>query len=175
MELTGELGDGWFPWVNTPETYSKCIESISAGARKAGRRPEEIDAATWFYSTISEDLKVQAGAVEAGKSILFLEKTILRSTGFEVTYPHYQHLLATHPFKTYAELRRAAREVPEKPVQETLMIGGPDECIEFIERFIHVGARHICFRIMSFPGSPSIEDTLKTLSQKIIPHLKENR
>jgi probable F420-dependent oxidoreductase len=43
----GRLGDGWYPYVISPEDFAKGVETIGASAREAGRDPSQIELTIW--------------------------------------------------------------------------------------------------------------------------------
>jgi hypothetical protein len=69
----------------------------------------------------------------------------------------------------------AAYQIPEEIAKKYATFGSVDDCIEFIESFIRVGARHIaiCDLLIDVKGLSSVKETLKTYGEKIIPYFKE--
>ena len=64
VRLTGEIADGWLPLRMTPEYLPKARAWLAAGAQKAGRPVDAIDAQSGVAVHITDD--VQA-AIDAGK------------------------------------------------------------------------------------------------------------
>ena len=64
VRLTGEIADGWLPLRMTPEYLPKARAWLAAGAQKAGRPVDAIDAQSGVAVNITDD--VQA-AIDAGK------------------------------------------------------------------------------------------------------------
>ena len=46
LEIVGKYGDGWYGWLNTPQTFRKRWEIISESAKSEGRSPKKIKAST---------------------------------------------------------------------------------------------------------------------------------
>ena len=53
-KLTGKIGDGWIPIVESPETYKKHLEEVKEGAKEAKRDISEIDACLEIYTAVVE-------------------------------------------------------------------------------------------------------------------------
>ena len=43
----GRLGNGWYPYVISPDDFEKGVETIAASAKQAGRDPSEIELSIW--------------------------------------------------------------------------------------------------------------------------------
>jgi len=171
LMMTGQIADGWLPWMTTPEMFGDGFRTINDAARAAGRKLDQIDRVAWIYSCISRDKKILQAALNAGKVGLYVSKTILRRLGYEVAEtPHYTHMLAHEPFLTWASMVEAAKDVPEDAVYKSCMIKeNPSECIEFIDQFVKAGATHIGIRPMGCP----VKDVVEQVSKVVMPHFRE--
>ena len=167
LKMTGEIADGWLPWMTTPEMFGEGVRTISDAARSSGRKLDRIDRVAWIYTCISKDKKVLRAALNAGKVGLHVSKTILRRLGYTVPdTAHYTHMLAHEPFLTWESMVEAAKEVPEEAVYKSCMIKeNPSECIDFIDQFIKAGATHIGIRPMGCP----VKDVVEQVSKVVIP------
>jgi len=177
LELTGEIGEGWYSWLVTPETYTGRREKIKKAAERAGRKLEEIDTVATIYTAITDDPEVQSEMAEAVKmEILICDYTGLISLGIRLPLPEqltYQYVSVTERYSpTIAE---TARKIPDDILTKYAAIGSVDECIDFIESFVKVGAKHvsICDLMVDVKGLHGVEETLKTYGNKIIPYFKE--
>lgn len=56
--LTGQIGDGWIPLAESPESYKKHLKEVEEGAKEAGRDLGQIDTAYMLLTAISEDFDV---------------------------------------------------------------------------------------------------------------------
>lgn len=172
LELVGEMGEGWFSWLVTPETYGKRREKIKRAAERVGRRLEDVDTVATIYTCITEDAKIRKKVMDSvRKEILQLDYYGLKSFGIKLPLSKrdkYQHILATEGHSpTFVE---TAKQIPDEVVKKYAAIGSVDDCIKFIEGFVGVGARHIA--IVDF-ARRFIGDSLKTYGSKIIPYFKE--
>src|SRR5208337_2154750 len=43
LKMTGEISDGWFPWMTTPEIFRDGVRIINEAASGAGRKMDQID------------------------------------------------------------------------------------------------------------------------------------
>lgn len=177
LELTGEIGDGWYSWLVTPETYTKRREKIKRAAERAGRKLEDIDTVATIYTAFTDDPKIQRELMESTRiEILISDYTGLKSFGVKLQLPErytYQYVAVTEMYSPI--LVEMARQIPEEILKKYASIGSVDECIDFIEGFVRVGAKHmsICDLMIDVEGLPGVEKTLKTYGSKIIPYFKE--
>jgi len=56
-QMTGELGDGWYPFVESPKSFKENKKEIVDAAKKVGRNPEEIDYVISVLPGIIEKLR----------------------------------------------------------------------------------------------------------------------
>jgi len=177
LELTGEIGDGWYSWLVTPETYTKRREKIKGAAERAKRKLEDIDAVATIYTAFTEDPKIQRELIESTRiEILISDYPGLKSLGVKLPLPEqytYQYVAVTERYSPI--LVEMARQIPEKIFKKYASIGSVDECIDFIEGFVRVGAKHIsiCDLMISEKGLLGVGETLKIYGSKIIPYFKE--
>jgi alkanesulfonate monooxygenase SsuD/methylene tetrahydromethanopterin reductase-like flavin-dependent oxidoreductase (luciferase family) len=177
LELTGEIGDGWYSWLVTPKTYTKRREKIKRAAERAGRRLEDIDTVATIYTAFTDDSKIQRELMESTRiEILISDYTGLKSFGIKLPLPErytYQYVAVTERYSPI--LVEMARQIPEGIFKKYASIGSVDECIDFIEGFVRVGAKHIsiCDLMIDVKGLPGVKETLKTYGSKIIPYFKE--
>jgi probable F420-dependent oxidoreductase len=67
----GRLGDGWYPYVISPEDFEKGVDTIGAAAKEAGRDPAQIELSIWPASydfTRTFDLGFVKSYTDAGAS-----------------------------------------------------------------------------------------------------------
>lgn len=171
LRTTGEIADGWLPWMTTPDMFRDGVKVIDEAARVSGRKLAQIDRVAWIYSCVSKDRKILKASLEAGKVGLYVSKTILRRLGYPVPDgEHYTHMLAHTPFLTWESMVEAAKDVPEDAVYESCMIKeDPNDCIEFIDQFIKAGATHIGIRPMGCP----VKDVVEQMSKVVMPSFRK--
>jgi phthiodiolone/phenolphthiodiolone dimycocerosates ketoreductase len=167
LQAVGELGDGWLPWINTPQTYKKRWSVIKEAALLAGRSPAQIVPATHVMVAFPRDAREKKLALLTGKAFLLTEKTVLASLGckVDVQLKHYQNLVASKEY--IAEIIDATRTIPDEVVYSTMAIGGADEVREKIDAFVRVGVKH--FALASLLAPRGLRRNLQVLS-KVIAH-----
>lgn len=177
LELTGEIGEGWYSWLVTPETFRKRREKIRRAAERVGRKIEDIDTVATIYTGLTDDPEIRKKLMETTRiDILTTDYTGLKSLGVKLSLPErytYQYLAVTE--RHSPDVLNTAYQIPEEIVKKYATFGSVDDCIEFIESFIQVGARHIaiCDLMIDVKGLASVKETLKTYGNKIIPYFKE--
>ena len=76
-QRAGRLGDGWYPYVISPEEFGKGVETIRTTARAAGRDPGRIEISVWpasFDFTKTFDLGFVKRYVEHGAHRLVISQ-----------------------------------------------------------------------------------------------------
>jgi len=180
LEIVGKYGDGWFPWLNSLETFKRRSETIRQAAEAAGRPLDEIERCVLLFTAATKDEKLQKRAIEALKPeiLVLVGRNVLKEMGFEVTIEgsdyKYQKTL---PTQEQAEIAaKAAAGMSDEIAAEFMTIGDANQFIEKIDQFIKAGARHITVRDVVgqyvFGSLDRGEETLKMFSKKIIPYFK---
>lgn len=177
LELTGEIGEGWYSWLATPETFRQRQEKIRRAAESVGRKLEDVDTVATIYAGLTDNPEIQKELMETARiDILTSDYFGLKSFGVKLSLPErytYQYLAVTE--RSSPAVLNAAYQIPEEIVKKYATFGSVDDCIEFIESFIRVGARHIaiCDLMIDVKGLAGVKETLKTYGNKIIPYFKE--
>jgi alkanesulfonate monooxygenase SsuD/methylene tetrahydromethanopterin reductase-like flavin-dependent oxidoreductase (luciferase family) len=169
--MTGELADGWYPWIEAPETFREHLKDVYTGARSAGRNPEEIDAVAVFFSAISDNYEDAFKAVEqSAREALVLERSVSKLLGHEIQITKELTIQSLEAKEQHMRvLREAMMEVPKELVGEVTVIGTADECIKKIEEYIASGATSVAM----YNLGPDAEYTFEAYAKDIIPYLKE--
>jgi len=170
--LVGELGDGWFGWIESPETFKEHMSDIVEGARAAGRSPDEIDAVANLGTSVDDDYDKAFKVLELTAKIdIALERSYLKRMGHATTLPDEVQITKILPTEKarWDMVLKAAEQVPDKAVDEVSVIGTVDECISKIERYLKSGATSVSVYTL---GPQSLE-TFKKYSEKILPYLRE--
>jgi len=168
--LIGELGDGWIPWVESPKTYRRSIEDIYLHARKAGRNPEDIDAAVMVFTSISRDGgKAKQVLVERTRVALALRSRLLRDLGYGKLADEAFDIWNTNFTREQLDkLYSIADKIPLEAVEAVTVAGTPDEAIDKIEEYLKAGVK--LFIALPFPVN--FEETISHLEKQVIPYFK---
>ena len=139
LQIAGELADGILLTYPTLESGRRAAEHVAIGARRAGRKPEDVEIASLL------PCQVAASGAEARER---LRPGIAFYVGF---FPRYNRLLAEAGFadavaavKTAwdrGDREGAARLVPDALIDAVALAGTPQECRAKIERYRASGIR----------------------------------
>ena len=137
LEVCGEIAQGVLMTRSTLATGPQAAEHIAIGARRAGRRPEEIDLASLLPCSVAADRQAAFEAMRPGVALY---------AGF---FPRYNRLMAESGFPEAAQAIKAAwdrgdhagaaRAVPDAMIAATAVVGTPAECRERLEAYRHTG------------------------------------
>lgn len=170
-ELVGQLADGYFPWINSPETYLCRLKEIENGAKKVGRSLDDIEKAVVLPLSISKDPNKAMETVQPySRSALVLEKEVLKHYGFHI--PETESILMQSSLFTRKEtqvIEKNMKIVPQDIVDEISAFGTEEDCINKIDKFFKAGADHIV--IINY--SPDFDFSMKAIHDEIIPYFKE--
>jgi alkanesulfonate monooxygenase SsuD/methylene tetrahydromethanopterin reductase-like flavin-dependent oxidoreductase (luciferase family) len=133
LQIAGELAEGILLTYPTLESGRRAAENIAIGARRAGRRPEDVEIASLLPCQVAE-----SGA-EARER---LRPGVAFYIGF---FPRYNRLLAEAGFADAVATVKAAwdrgdrdgaaRLVPDALIDAVALASTPAECREKIERY----------------------------------------
>jgi probable F420-dependent oxidoreductase len=162
LEACGEIAQGAILVWNTPETVAQAVAHITEGARRAGRRPEEIDIASLLPCSVA------ASRQEAFDA---LRPVVAFYAGF---FPRYHRLIAAQGFPEAAQAIRAAwskgdqasaaRAVPDALIATIAVAGTPAECRECIEAYRRSGITlPIIFPVLRSAGPAGKQEVIDAL------------
>ena len=167
LQIVGRLGNGWYAWLNTPDTFKERWRIISQAAEAAGRSGEKIEPASHIMMAFPRNSAERKEAMRGAKATLVMERTVLASLGQESKISHYQRL-GVLP-NDVAEIMKASDDVPDDIVEQTMAIGGIKEVKEKIDSLSKAGVRHFAFA--DFLAPKSTRRSMKLL-KRIIGHYK---
>ena len=140
MEMTGEIADGaLLNYCVPPEYNDKAMELLEKGARKAGRRVEDIDRPQLVVCSVDNDRK---RAIEAAKVLLtqYLAQQphIAKASGVsEDVVKKVQSILGWPA--TREQVHEAMQYVPDEFVLKVSATGTPDEARAKVQEYIDRG------------------------------------
>lgn len=181
LRLVGEMGDGWIPWTNSAETFSRRRKVIVDAATRAGRDPGSIEMASVTSVALTEDSSLERKALDSMKAELLvsLHRKVLKELGYTAPESEgfdykYQRVLASESAgDRSAEL---AKDMPDELVRKFLIVGNASEVTEGLARLGKAGLQHAVVKDvigMSVVGKlGEMERTLKAFNDKIIPSLR---
>ncbi len=137
LEVCGEMAQGVLLTRSTLDTGRTAAASIAIGARRAGRRPAEIDLASLLPCSVATHRQDACDALRPGVALY---------AGF---FPRYNRLMAESGFPEAAQAIRAAwergdheaatRAVPDALIDATSVVGTPAECQARLEAYRRSG------------------------------------
>jgi len=170
-QLTGILGDGWYPCVESPWTYKENKKDVVNSAKNAGRDPDEIDYALLNFVAIDdknpENAKEECNTLLIGSLIYYSKK-------INQIYPHLNipTEIDVFNFDMNSDIQKllAFRDnLPESTLSDSMPIGTTDEVIATIEKFKDAGVTHMALTNYG----PDMDNVFEIFRDKIIPYFKE--
>jgi len=168
LQVVGRLGDGWFPWLNSGDTFRKRWSIVKEAAESAGRSPDLIEPCSMFMVAFPRNSAEKNDALIAGKANLIMERALLASLGQKEKIDQYQNLVSLSK-EDIAKIMDAVEGVPDDFVYRTMAIGGISEVKEKVDELSRAGVRHLA--IVDLLAPKTVERTLNLL-RKIIRDYK---
>lgn len=155
LELTGRLGDGWYPTNFDPKTYKEKLNIIINSAKKTGRDPEEITPALWCNLIIDDkhgecDRLLNTTFAKNYTLILpseFFEKHGMSHPLGDDFYGLLEYIPSTYDRETMV---KALNAIPRKVCDDAFLHGTPEEIIHRIEEYAKAGLKHIVLYNMTY-------------------------
>lgn len=169
--LTGELGDGWYPIVETPKTYKDNCNEVKAGAKKIGRDPKEIDYVLNCFVAIDDEDPQKA----VKRCEFFRASYLVNPLKTNQAYPNLNlpEELTIHNFlmdsEGAAELIGSIDRLPESIIEDMNCVGTTEDVIAKIEEFRSAGVIHFSF----MNRGPDVNKVYEIFKDKIIPYFIE--
>jgi 5,10-methylenetetrahydromethanopterin reductase len=140
MELTGEIADGAvLNYCVPPEYNDKALELLDKGAKRAGRRVEDLDRPQLVVCSVDDDRKK---AIEAAKVLLtqYLAQQphIARASGVSEDIVKKVQSILGWP-ATKEQVHQAMQYVPDEFVLKISATGTPDEARAKVQEYIKRG------------------------------------
>ena len=170
-EITGELADGWIPYVHSLSNYEKFLKDIINGAKKTGRKISDIDLVANVPILITQNENDEKRK-KIGRSLsirLLLEVNTLRDLGWNEEIPEeFSQSKMIVDESMSKKLERMADKIPSEITEQIAAIGRPSEIIEVLENYKKMGAKHF---VIKFLGQTTTDD-LKKFNSEIIQVMK---
>ncbi|MDA4136656.1 MAG: LLM class flavin-dependent oxidoreductase [Thaumarchaeota archaeon] len=165
--LTAELGDGWLPWLETPETYSMGSATIDAEAAKIGRDPREIDRALELFTVVSRDESEVSKLAERAAIGLAIRHDLLANMGYpDLANESVDVLRANFSAADFKKINSVAARIPKDAVRSVIVGGTPDQVIERIEQYRKAGVR----TLILISSTDMTYQNIAAYRDHIIPH-----
>ena len=166
--VAGELGDGWYSYIQSPETYSEDLKEVREGAVAAKREFDDIDTVAWMDCAVSKyrELAKQTIIEPAGIGLILAQDKLSR-LGIEVDLPKGLALNRVLMTKQGIDLlHEYAKKIPISAIEQTAAFGTPDDCLSLFEKFAKAGAKHIVVLLLG-----DLKESFNLFESHIVPHL----
>ena len=171
--LSGRLADGWYPIMESPETYRTHLEDVEDGLSDADRDRSDINLGLQIPAGVTDDKEELHRLRTYTASTLALVPGKLEAAGYDVEFPddllasYFEDHLPDEESEQHA--LELAQHVPPEAADEFGIFGTPEECIEQIESFVDAGVTH--FALMNMSSDP--EATIEAFGEDILPHVSD--
>ena len=169
--LTGQVADGWLPWIYAPEQYEADFDRILEAAEEADRDPGTIDRALLIPASVSKSDPERATAelIASRASNLALRPPLLSDMGYEELADE-SVIMWNMDFteERREQLAAVTERLPDEAVERVFVSGSPDDAIEDVERFLDAGVTHPVF----IPCG-DVSETIEQFETEIIPYFTE--
>ncbi len=140
MELTGEIADGAvLNYCVAPEYNDRALELLEAGAKKAGRKLEDIDRPQLIVCSVDED---HDKAIDTTKMLLCQymaqQPHIAKASGVSDEVVHEIQSILGWP-ATKEQINKAKHLVPDELVHKITASGTPDEARTKVQEYVKRG------------------------------------
>ena len=135
--LVAEAGDGWLPWLETPETYRRASDQITSETQKHGRNPDEIDRAVEVFTAITRDETESITRIAQRASIgMSLRQDLLRQLGYRVSRTSRSTCTkAEFREEDWRKINSVAGRIPREAIRSVMVSGTPDQAIDRLEEY----------------------------------------
>ena len=162
MELTGEIADGAvLNYCVPPEYNHKALELLEIGARRAGRKLEDIDRPQLVVCSVDDDHDV---AIDTSRELLtqYLAQQphIAKASGVSSDVVAEIQSILGWP-ATHEQIKKAKHLVPEELILKITASGTPSEAREKVAEYIKNG----CTCPILYPVGGSVEKLIQTFSK----------
>jgi len=141
MELTGEIADGAvLNYCVPPEYNDEALKQLEAGAKKSGRRLEDIDRPQLVVCSVDND---RAAAIDTTRGLLaqYLAQQphIAKASGVSEDVVKKIQAILGWP-ATHEQIEKAKSLVPEELIYKITASGTPDEARAKVQEYVDRGA-----------------------------------
>ena len=166
LEYSGEAGDGALPLLYPPDFAKYAVEKISEGARKAGKKAEDVDIAGCVWMSIARSR--EEAVFTPLKELIAYFGPLLGEKGLaSVGLSHEQFAQVQDTFREKG-MREASKLVNEKMLRLAIY-GSPDDCIKRLEELDSAGVNQV---LIGSPLGPDPKNSINILGEEIIPYFR---
>lgn len=175
LELAGEIADGAIIATYVSQAQlAFAVERVRAGAKKAGRRFEDVRLISWVYTSISGDGRQ---AVENVRP--FVTQALVNTSpeaypaileGFDAALPSFLTQCRERGRAGLEAAYRDRRYLTDEVIKRFSVAGTAEDCIEKIKEITSFGINEIWLRCFSAPRSEvEHEKVIVPFAEKVMP------
>jgi 5,10-methylenetetrahydromethanopterin reductase len=162
MEMTGEIADGVvLNYCVPPEYNHKALEQLEKGARKAGRKLDDLDRPQLVVCSVDKD---HDKAIDTSRELLtqYLAQQphIAKASGVSMDIVKSIQSILGWP-ATKEQIQKAKHFVPDELILRITASGTPDEAHKKVKEYINNG----CTCPILYPVGGDVELLIDTFSQ----------
>ncbi len=168
LEYSGAAGDGALPLLYPPDFAEYAVGKIREGARKAGRRPSDVQIAGCVWMSVAR--RREEAVINPLKELVAYFGPLLGVKGLGsvgLTVDSFSQVQEAFREKG---VKAAAKLVDEKMLRLAIY-GSPDECISRLEKLKKAGVNEV---LIGAPLGPDPRDSVRIIGEKVIPYLRRN-
>jgi len=162
MEMTGEIAEGVvLNYCVPPEYNNKALELLEAGAKKAGKRLEDIDRPQLIVCSVDSD---HDKAIDTSRELLtqYLAQQphIAKASGVSMDIVEKIQSILGWP-ATHEQIQNAKHLVPEELILKITASGTPDEARKKVQEYVNNG----CTCPILYPVGGDVHLLIDTFAQ----------
>jgi len=162
MEMTGEIAEGVvLNYCVPPEYNNKALELLDTGAKKAGKRLEDIDRPQLIVCSVDND---HDKAIDTSRELLtqYLAQQphIAKASGVSMDVVENIQSILGWP-ATHEQIQKAKHLVPEELILKITASGTPDEARRKVQEYINNG----CTCPILYPVGGDVHLLIDTFAQ----------
>lgn len=168
-QAMGELADGGLPVLTPPEYIESVMKNVAEGARKAGRKPLNIDIAACVWGVISkrEDKAMEIAKEEIVKYSPILYPDALKTIGLQVS--DFAQVTTNLEMPHRNNVDNAKSFVTDKMLKLGI-VGTSEDWIRRLESLAEKGLNHPAIWLTQ----PDIETGIRILAKEVMPYFQQS-
>ncbi len=169
LRVAGEFGDGWIPWINTPETYAKRLKLVKSFRSAKNLQNRDFEPIAWIFLSFADTSQKLREAISNTKKALLAEIHTLKFIGFrpsQTLVPYQQMLVDDRADQLISD---AENSVSDELALQFLVSGSASAIVERIEEYRKAGAKQIVIEFQERGNEP-----LEKFAKSILPQFKSS-
>jgi len=162
LEMAGQIADGVLVNASHPDDFKYAVPLVKAGAKKAGRDPEEVEISA--YTSFSADKNGEKAIAEAKIVVAFIvagsPETVLSRHGIKP-----EEAAAVSGAIAKGDFGAALGAVSDTMIKAFSVSGTPDDCKARVEELLATGVTQI---VVGSPIGPNKERAIKLIGKEIL-------